>query len=186
MRALPYVGVVLLWALTVAGVWFAVDQAMELGDTILEDTRTPVPGERTLELEARKYNLFFEASDISDPDRVGDALDDPDASPLTIRIREERGDRLLDLDGYSGTFTVSGGRDATAIASVRVPREGRYRVSVTSSQDLGYSGEAIVLGEPVGARVAKVIGGVIWAVLTFLSGLAALVVTLVMRERRRA
>ena len=183
MRAAPYLGVVLLWALTVAGVGFAVEEAFEFDDALLEGTRTPIPGQRTVQLEARKYNVFFEAADIANPDRVGDQLDDPKTSPLNIRIRAEGSDRLLELNGYSGTFTVS---DSTAIATVRVPREGRYRVSVTSSDDLPYSRPTISLGEPIGRRVIRLIGAGIVSVVAFLAGLLLLVVTLVVRSRRRA
>ena len=186
MRALPYLGVVLLWAACALAVWFAVEQALELDDTRLEGTRTPIPGQRTLDLEARKYNVFFEARAIPDPDRVGDALDDPEATPLRIRIREENGDRVLSLDGYSGTFTLSGGRDGTAIATVRVPRSGRYRMTVTSSEELGYSSQSVALGEPPGRRVVKLVGGLVLAAVAFLSGALILIVTLVVRSQRRA
>ena len=146
MRALPYLGVVLLWALTVLGVVFVVDQALEFDDALLEGTRTPIPGKRVVQLEGRKYNVFFEAPDIADPERVGDALDNPETSPLHVRIRAEGSDRLLPLKGYSGTFTLSGGRESTAFATVRIPREGRYDISVTTSDDLPYSEPTIALG----------------------------------------
>ena len=185
MRALPYLGVVLLWAACALAVWFAVEQALELDDTRLEGTRTPIPGQRTLDLDARKYNVFFEGGHArSGPG--GDALDDPEATPLRIRIRGENGDRVLSLDGYSGTFTLSGGRDGTAIATVRVPRSGRYRMTVTSSEELGYSSESVALGEPPGRRVVKLVGGLVLAAVAFLSGALILIVTLVVRSQRRA
>ena len=139
MRALPYVGVVLLWAVTVAGVVFVIEQSLGFDDALIEGTRTPIPGQRTVHLDARKYNLFFEARDIPNPDRVGDDLSDLETSPLRVRIRAEGSDRVLALGHYSGSFTMSGDRDSTAFATVRVPSSGRYRVSVTSSEDLPYS-----------------------------------------------
>jgi hypothetical protein len=163
---------------------FAVEQAFEFDDALLEGTRTPIPGQRVVELEARKYNLFFEAPHISDPDGVGDELDEPETSPLHVRIRAEGSDRLLDLNGYSGSFTMSGDRDATAFATVRVPSEGRYRVSVTSSDDLPYSNPSIALGEPIARRVIRLVGGAILAAVAFLGGLLLLIVTLVVRSRR--
>ena len=75
-------------------------QALELDDTRLEGTRTPIPGQRTLDLDARKYNVFFEARAIPDPDRVGDALDDPEATPLRIRITQSNAE-------LSGRYSVS-------------------------------------------------------------------------------
>jgi hypothetical protein len=186
MRPLPYVGVVLLWVLTLAGVAFAVQQAFGFDDALLEGTRTPVPGERVVQLEERRYNVFFEAPDIYDPDRVGEALDDPSTSPLRIRVRDAQTERLLDLKGYSGTFTLSGDRDSTAVASVEIPREGRYRLSVTTSDDLPYSSPTIALGEPIRQRVVRLIGGIVVAAVAFLTGLLILIVTLVVRSRRRA
>jgi hypothetical protein len=183
VRALPYAGVFLLWAATVAGVWFALEQALEIDNARIESTRTPVPGQRIVELDTRRYNIFFEADNIVDPDQVGQQLDDPATSPLRIRIREEDSDRVLPLDGYSGTLTLSGGPDATAIATVRIPREGRYRITVTSTEDLFFSSPSITLGEPIARRVVKLVGGLIVAGVTLLAGLLILVVTLILRAR---
>lgn len=184
MRALPYIGVVLLWALTVGGVVFVFEQALGFDDALIEETRTPIPGKRVVRLEARRYNVFFGAGHISNPDRVGNALDDLEHSPLDIRIRAVGSDRLLQLDSYGGNFTTGGDRDETAFATVRIPREGLYQVSVTSSADLPYSSPAIALGEPIGRRVVRLVGGVIVGGVAFLGGLLLLVVTLVVRSRR--
>jgi hypothetical protein len=186
MRGLPYVGVVLLWLLTVAGVVFVVEQSLGFGDALIEGTRTPIPGQRAVHLDARRYNVFFEARNISNPERVGDDLSDLESSPLHVRIRAQGSDRLLELKGYSTSFTMSGDRDATAFATVRVPHSGRYEVSVTSSEDIRYSDPTIALGEPIGHRVIKVVGGAILAGIAFIGGLLLLVVTLILRSRRRA
>ncbi len=184
MRALPYVGVVLLWLVTVAGVAFVVDQSFAFDDALIESTRTPIPGQRAMHLDARKYNLFFEARDISNPDRVGDNLSHLESSPLRIRIRAAGSDRLLQLHEYTSSFTMSGGRDSTAFATVTVPDGGRYEVTVSSSDDIPYSDPTIAFGEPIGNRVVRVVGGVILAGLGFVGGLILLVVTLVLRSRR--
>lgn len=187
MRALPYLGVLFLWALTAAGVVFVVDRSLGFGDALIEGTRTPVPGERTLHLDGRKYNLFFEARDIASPDRLGDRLSELERSPLQIRIREQGSDRVLELKSYSSDFTTStSSRDSTAFATVRIPHDGDYRVSVSSSDDLPYSDPTIALGEPIGGRVASIVGAAILAVLAFIGGLALLVATLIIRSRRRA
>ena len=186
MRGLPYIGVVLLWALTVAGVAFAVEQSLGFGDALIEGTRTPIPGQRSVHLDGRKYNVFFEARDISNPDRVGNDLSDLERSPLRVRIRAEGSDQPLELGSYSTNFTMSGSRDSTAFATVRVPRDGRYLISVTSSDDLRYSDPTIALGEPIGRRVVKVVGGGILAGIAFIAGLLLLVVTLILRSRRQA
>jgi preprotein translocase subunit Sec61beta len=161
MRVLPFLGVVGLWAVTLG-----------------------VPGSRVLQLDARKYNLSFEARDIPNPGRLGDRLGEPATSPLRVQIRALDSDRLIQLKDYSSTFTMSGDRDATAFATVQIPRRGRYQVTATSAGYLPYFEETVVLGEPVGPRVIWIVGGAIVAVLAFLTALIVLVVTLVARSRR--
>jgi hypothetical protein len=161
-------------------------QARGFGDVLIEKTRTPIPGERSVQLEGRKYNLFFEARTIPRPERVGDELSDLESSPLRIRIRDVGSDHLLQLKRYSGDFTMSGDRDATAFATVRVPHDGRYRISVASSDDLVFSEPSITLGEPIGGRVASVVIGSILAAAAFAGGLLLLIATLILRSRRRA
>jgi hypothetical protein len=148
MRVLPFLGVVGLWAVTLG-----------------------VPGSRVLQLDARKYNLSFEARDIPNPGRLGDRLGEPATSPLRVQIRELDSDRLIQLKDYSSTFTMSGDRDATAFAT-------------TSAGYLPYFEETVVLGEPVGRRVIWIVGAAIVAVLAFLTALIVLVVTLVARSRQ--
>lgn len=186
MRALPYIGVAFLGLLTAVGVVFVVDQSLGFGDALIERTRTPVPGERTVHLQGRRYNVFFEARDIPRPGRLGDRLSDLGSSPLHVRIHEVGSHTVLPLRKYSSDFTMSGDRDSTAFATVEVPHSGRYEISVTSSQDIPYSEPGIALGDPIGKRVVRVVGGGILTVLAFLAGLLLLVVTLILRSRRRA
>jgi preprotein translocase subunit Sec61beta len=154
MRVLPFLGVVGLWAVTLG-----------------------VPGSRVLQLDARKYNLSFEARDIPNPGRLGDRLGEPATSPLRVQIRALDSDRLIQLKDYSSTFTMSGDRDATAFATVQIPRRGRYQVTATSAGYLPYFEETVVRGEPVGPRVIWIVGGAIVAVLAFLATLIVLVVS---------
>src|SRR4051812_12668163 len=108
MRVGAFLGVALLYVLVVGGLILAVENALDLGRGLLEDTRAPVPGSRVLQLDARKYNLFFEARD----------LHGSDAPSLRVQVRPVGSDRSIELKGYSGSFTMSGDRDATAFATV--------------------------------------------------------------------
>jgi hypothetical protein len=176
MRVLSYLGVLLLFALTAGAVVVAVNAAFDLDRGLLEETRTPVPGAKVLNLEARKYNVFFEADD----------LHGEDAPSLLVRVQGLDVDAAPELRDYSGSFTISGSRDATAFATVRIPEAGRYRL-VSSGQAPGRFAEpAVVLGEPIGGRVGRIVGGVIVAAVSFISGMALLIVTLVLGSRRRA
>ena len=175
MRPLPYLMVALLYVLSLGGVILAVENTLDLDRGLLEDTRTPLPGSRVLRLEARKYNLFYEQeTEVSRP------------PSLRVRIRPTAGDELLDLHDYSGSFTISGDREATAFATVRVPRAGHYRVTASGRPARSVERPAIVLGEPIGRRVIRIVAGGLAAVLLFLSGTVLLVATLVGRSRRRA
>jgi hypothetical protein len=175
MRVLPYLAVALLFAVTAAGVTLAVNNAFELDRGLLEETRTPVPGSRVLELDGRKYNLFYEAEE----------LPESGPPPFRVRIRPVGSDRLLDLDDYSGSFDISGGREATAFATVRVPRSGRYRVTTEGDPAVQFREPAVLLGEPVVRRIVRIVASGVLALFSFTAGVILLVVTLVRRSRRR-
>ena len=177
MSRLAYLGALVLVALTVGGVYVAVDSAFKLDRGILEDTRTPIPGSRVLHLDKRKYNVFFEARDLH-------GTKNPPAFPL--RVEPVDSDAVPKLKDYSGTLTISGSRDATAFATVRIPKAGRYRVATTGSAPAGYTEPEVVLGEPIGGRLLRIVLGAIVAVAAFLGALVVLVLALISRSRRRA
>jgi hypothetical protein len=176
MRVLSYLGVLVLFGLTVGGVVVAVDAAFDLDRGLLEETRTPVPGSKVVNLEARKYNLFFEADD----------LHGSDAPSLLVRVQPLDSDHVVKLKDYSGSFRISGSRDATAFATVRIPEAGRYRVVSSGQPPPRFSEPAVVLGEPIGGRVGRIVAGGLVAAVCFVSGMALLILTLVLRSRRRA
>ena len=149
VRALPYLGVVLLWAACALAVWFAVEQALELDDTRLKGpARHPGPAHARPRGAQVQRLLRGESHTRSGPG--GDALDDPEATRLGIRIRSERrpgalaGRLLRNLHPLrrAGRY---GYRDRPRAAL------GRYRMTVTSSEELGYSSQSVALGEPPAA-----------------------------------
>ena len=175
MRALPYVGVLLLFALTAGGVVFVADAALDLDRGLLETTRTPVPGSRVLYLEQRKYNVFFEADELHG------------AHPeVPVRVQAIDSDHAVELGGYSGSFTISGSRDSSAFATVHIPEAGRYRVVVRGPVPGDYSDPAVVLGEPIRGRVGRIVAGILVGAVAFMAAVALLIVALTGRSRRRA
>jgi hypothetical protein len=176
MRVGAFLGVALLYALLVGGLILAVDNALDLDRGLLEDTRTPVPGSRVLQLDASKYNVFFEARE----------LHGSDAPPLRVQVRPLGSGRPIELKDYSGKYTMSGDRDATAFATVRIPRSGRYRVSVRGPEIQPFSDPTIALGEPIGRRVIRIVAGALLALVCFLAGTGLLIAALIWRPRPRA
>lgn len=164
--------------------------ASSLSETRIGETRTAVPGERTAELEQRKYVVFYEV----DEDAVGGggpsvssgSPDIPVQPDLTVRFAPTgNGSPALALDSYDSEFTVeSGGRSAIAVSTVEVPRAGTYRVRASSRQ--AESEPAVVLGEPSRDRVLRLVLGIVVLGIGALAAVAALVLALLLRRRRRA
>jgi hypothetical protein len=173
----------LLFVLASAGVALAVAQIPKFGDLLIEDTRTPVPGSRVVELEARRYNIFYEATGPVD------RYDNLPVPSLEISVARADGDgRPLPLRDYSGNFsTSSGNRESTAIRTVQVPRTGRYRIEVHGQQPPApFSEPKVVLGNPIGRKVLLLIVGVLGALLCGLSGILVLIFTVVQRSRQNS
>jgi hypothetical protein len=161
------------FALLAWSIPLAVDAVDALSETRIGDTRTAVPGSHEVELEARKHTVFYEVEE-------GGSIDVP---PLEVAIRPE-GDRPpLALEDFSGNFDLtSGGRQATAIATVRVPEEGRYRIGVTGRA--GDDEPAVVLGRPVLPRILRLLGAL--AAIVAGLGLAALAAAIAIAIALRA
>jgi hypothetical protein len=176
VRVLAYIGVLLLFALTAGAVVVGVDAAFDLDRGLLENTRTPVPGSKVVHLEARKYNVFFEAEDLH-----GD-----DAPSLLVRVQGLDVDAAPTLKDYSGNFTISGSRDATAFATVRIPEAGHYRLVSTGEAPARFQEPEVVLGEPIGGKVGRIVGAALVGAVSFISGMALLILALLSRSRRRA
>ncbi len=138
-------------AMTVVGVTTTVDAVGSFSDVRIGDTRTPVPGSMLVELDEGKYVVFYEVDDDAITERGEGGLHVP---PLDLGIRTPDAARPLDLDDYSGDFNVSsGGREAEAIATVDVPADGRYEITVSSSA--GAPSPAVVLGKPITRRILR-------------------------------
>lgn len=114
----------------------------------ISTTRTPLPGERTLSLDAGKHVVFYEA--------LADSTTYDDITVPTVRVALAPVRRpALRLDDYSATFEVQGddGRTASAIHTVQVPRRGAYTLSASGGGR--HPDEAVVLGRPTAPRVVR-------------------------------
>ena len=174
-------GALVAIVLTVVGVTRTVDAVRSFSDVRVGDTRTPIPGEREVDLDEGKYVVFYEVPDeeVSEGD-VGSVYE----PPLDVRVRLPDA-RPLDLDDYSGDFNVStGGRAAQAIATVQVPEDGRYTLTVSGSADS--PSPAVVLGKPITRRALRLIVGIAGSLagLALLALASALAIGLAVRKPR--
>lgn len=171
---LTALGAIAAGALLAWGIPLAVDAADALSATRLGETRTPVPGALGVKLESGKHTVFYEVDEDG-------SIEVP---RLAIDIRAEGDGAPLELDGFSGDLDLtSGGRHATAIGTVRVPQERRYRIRVTSRVDA--ESPAVVLGRPITARVVRLLVAI--AAIVAGLGMAALVaIAIALRARGAA
>jgi hypothetical protein len=169
LRPLQIVGLVLLVAVVAAGATIAAVSATKLPRGVLEETSTPIPGSRVVQLDARKYNVFY------------DGTSEQEAIPsIRVLVTPAGGGPELELEDFSGSLNYG---DAQAIASVEVPRSGRYRIAAEGAG--GLTPEAsVVLGEPIGKRILRVVLGGALAFAGFV-GIVLLVVISLVRRRRR-
>jgi hypothetical protein len=168
LRPLQIVGLVLLVALIAAGATIAAVSATKLPRGVLEETSAPIPGSREVRLEARRYNVFYDGTSSEEA-----------IPPLRVQVVPAGGGDALPLEDFGGSLNFG---DAQAIASVEVPRAGRYRIATTATGEP--LGEAeVVLGEPIGKRILRVVLGGALALLGFV-GCVILVVISLLRRRR--
>ena len=157
MRALLLIlGALAGLALVGLGAVTAIDGMEGVSDVRIEETRTSIPGEREVGLEAGKHVVFYEVADDGEEQT-------PVVPALEVRVRRPGASRFLELDDYSGDFDVSGGgREAQAISTLEVPEDGRYEIAARGRTDATAPG--VVLGHPITPRVLQLIAGVIGVV----------------------
>lgn len=145
------------------------------------ETRTAIPGTTDAELDEGKHVLFYEvdSSTTTGDERIP-------VPPLRVTIRRSGDGPPLRLEDYGGSFRVeSGGRAAQAAATVRIPSDGRYRITAAGRPDA--ADPAVVLGRPVTRRVLRLVLGLA----AFVAGLAlgvlviAVAAGLALREHRQ-
>jgi hypothetical protein len=168
LRPLAIVGLVLLVALVAAGATIAAVSVTKLSRGVLEATSTPIPGSRVVQLDERKYNVFY------------DGTGEQEAIPrIRVRVTPVEGGPALELEDFSGSLNFG---DAQAIATVEAPRSGRYRI-VAAGDPTFPTRASVVLGEPIGKRILRVVLGVALAFLGFVGAVILVVISLVRRRR---
>jgi hypothetical protein len=154
----------LLAACLAAGLVVVERTIPKLHHTRIGATRTPVPGARDVRLDAGKYVIYYEASTtggigLARPRGVSVRVETPSPAPLPLRT-------------YGGNFhTGSSHVDARAFLTVDIPRAGNYRIVATgrSSQPIVAGNPRIVLGEPTGGKVLRLVGAGVLALLAFIA-----------------
>jgi hypothetical protein len=163
-------------ALVAAGVfgavlWFVIS-ILALGDKVDDFQRVPIPGEATVQLEARKYVIYYESPTADEfvPAFAIDIVDAATGAPAPVA-------------GYGSTLTYSySGHEGSAVATVTPPTTGDYLVRTDG--DPGPGTANVALGESLAGPLLRMILGAfgIGAVLC-LSGVALIGVTAVRRSR---
>jgi hypothetical protein len=169
LRPVQIAGLVLLVALVAGGATIAALAAVDLPRGVLEETSTPVPGSREVRLEARKYNVFYDGTSADEP-----------IPRISVQVAPAAGGAALPLDDFGGSLNYG---DAQAIATVDVPRAGVYRIRTAGEPGL-VAEPSVVLGEPLGKRILRVVLGAALAFLGFVGSILLVVISLVRRRRR--
>jgi hypothetical protein len=167
LRPLEIVGLVLVVALIAGGATIAALAAVKLPRGVLEETSTPIPGSRDLELEERRYNVFYDGTSENE-----------DIPPLRVEVVSLEGGGAPQLEDFGGSLNFG---NAQAIASVEIPREGRYRLAAAGAPGLQTE---VVLGEPTGRRILAVVLGGALTLLGFIGTILLIVVSLLRRRRQ--
>jgi hypothetical protein len=169
LRPLQIAGLILLVALIAAGATIAALAAVELPRGVLEETSTSIPGSREVRLEARRYNVFYD----------GDSPEESIPS-LRVLVAPAAGGAPLPLEDFSGSLNFG---NAQAIGTMEVPRAGVYRIRTAGEP--GLAGDpSVVLGEPTGRLILRVVLGGALAFLGFIGSVLLIVISLVRRRRR--
>jgi hypothetical protein len=160
-----------------AGLYLVVDGAGSLSSLHIGESRTALGERRVVALEARKYVVWFQATSVG---AAGEELKVP--AGLEVEVVRRSGGRPLRLDPYGGSFTTnSGRRHSRAVWTVRVPRAGPHVIAAQGGPPgRGFAEPSVVLGQPIGRVVARIVAGAGLAMTAAL----ALVLALVLGRRR--
>lgn len=165
-------------AVAVFGGLLTLAQLNKLSDVRLEPTRTELPGSRTVALKAQKYVLWIES-------RGGNLANfDVSADQVNVEVRPVGG-APLKLSGYGGSFTTSsGGRGASAFATVRPPLAGRYVISGDAGSIANRVHDpSVVLGNPTGGALLLLIFGIVLVAFGVIGAIVAAILAVVLPHK---
>jgi hypothetical protein len=157
-----------------AAIWL-VSSLIDLSHEVDDFQRVPVPGEATMQLEARKYVVYYEAAG------VGEVV-----PSFQLVIANAQTGAPLTIERYGGSLTYSFfGRDGSAQGTVTPERAGAYVVRTDSVAPA--FGANVALGRSIASPLLRLIlitfaiGGLLVG-----SGVTLVVVTAVRRSRARS
>lgn len=135
--------------------------------------RVPIPGTRTLNLEAKKVVVYVEG---------------PRADELTpsvgFTVTDARTEARVPVASYGGSLTYSFDTSGTAIATVTPPRAGPYVIRTDGS---GAGTYRLALGDSIaGGIVSAIVGAFAVGGILAIAGTGLIVATSIRRSRRRA
>jgi Domain of unknown function (DUF4234) len=152
--------------------WF-VGSLMRMSDEVEAFPRVPVPGEATIELEARKYVVYYESSSA-----------EQSVPTVELAITEARTAVPLAISPYSGSLTYSfSGHEGAALATVTPGQAGGFTVRTDSAA--ATSGASVALGRSLAWPILRgILGAFAIGGLLVGAGGTLIAVTAVRRSRR--
>lgn len=170
-RAGYWVGGLLIGLGVLAAVLWAIWGFARFGDAIDDLARVPVGDGGVVELSAGRKAIYYERFDAQD--RVP-------APRIAIR---PVGGRPLKIEDHSGSVSYAlSGHTGQSVASVRIPRDGRYALTARAT-DPAVTDAELAIGKGLGNRIVRIIVG---AILLVIVGVVAGTVLIVVTQRRRA
>jgi len=155
-----------------AVLWFVLS-LVNLGNEVDDFQRVPVPGEGNVQLEARKYVIYYEGPNA-----------DEVVPQFEIAITDTEAGRPLAIETYGSSLTYSFGESGSAQATVTPSRAGTYAVRTSGAQ--GTSAAQVAFGRSIaGPLLRSILGAFAIGGLLTGAGIALLVVTIVRRRRAR-
>jgi len=160
MMLVAVAGFILWLVIGIAGLSSSVDHFV----------RASVPGEQTVQLDARKYIVYGESTGNFEPN-------------FAIQVIDPETGTAVPIAPYFGSLTYSFGHHGWAKGTMTPPHAGSYRVITTGE---GTSGASVAFGSSFAGRlVATIVGAFAFGAIAGLTGLILLIVTGVRRSRAR-
>ncbi len=165
-------GLLMLFSVIGAVAWLVIS-LVGVASTVDGWLRVGVPAEATVQLEARKYVVFYESPTAQEQ-----------VPPFRVQVFDAQSGAEVPVAPYAGSLTYDFGKQGSAQGTITPPRPGKYRVVTTTEGDTSEAN--IALGESVGTDLARAaIGSVLIGLTLGFAGLILLIVTGVRRSRAR-
>ena len=176
-RAGYWIGGALVVAAIVGAIAYGLLGFRSIDRSVDDFVRVAAPGSRTVQLEDRKYVVYYE----------GPGADEDTVPPVQVAIVDARTGRRLPIADYEDELTYSlGGHEGTAQRTVTPPRPGRYVVTVRASRGAP-AGVGVAVGRSLAGRFLRtILVAVGIAAVLAIAGFGLFGTTMVRRMRRRA